>query len=336
MPSGLTVSNAKTGLTQAATKKNKNPGTGIMKKILRAATVFLSMFSFLPSSFATTGKTGPVSLSINKSADVDRNVPRTGMENKYGIAVIIGNRDYHSKDVPRVDFAISDAKVVKQYVLKTLGYRPGNIIYLENATQAQFTATFGIESDHRAKLFGWVKSGKSDVFIYYSGHGAPDVGTKTGYFVPVDCDPSSVRFNGYSLRLFYDNLAKLPARFITVALDTCFSGGSDKGLLLKNASPVFVQVDNPLVTSSNACIFVSSTGDQISSWYPAKKHGLYTYFFLKGLQGEADSDKDGKLTAAELHGYLADEVSYTARRLNMREQHPQFMGNKNALIIRPK
>ena len=330
------VSNVRTGLTQVAITRNKDLEKGVMKKkkILRAVVAFLSILSFLPSSFAASGKAGPVSLSISKPADVDRNVPRTGLENKHGIAVIIGNRDYHSKDVPRVDFAISDAKVVKQYVQKTLGYRPGNIIYLENATQAQFTATFGIESDHRAKLFSWVKPGKSDVFIYYSGHGAPDVQTKTSYFMPVDCDPSSVPFNGYSLKLFYKNVAKLPVRSITVALDACFSGGSDRGMLLKNASPVFIDVKNPLLTRSNTCVFTSCTGDQISSWYPAKKHGLYTYYFLKGLQGDADANKDGDVTADELHGYLADEVSYMARRLNMREQHPQFTGNKDAMIVR--
>lgn len=307
-----------------------------MKRILSIAIIFGTIFLFIPSSFAATGKTGQASLSISKSPDVDRKVPSTGLENRYGIAVIIGNMEYKSRDVPRVDFAISDARIVKEYVVKALGYREGNIIYLENATQAQLRATFGIESDFKGKLFSYLRPDKSDVFIYYSGHGAPDVKTKTGYFVPVDCDPSTVRFNGYSLRTFYDNLAKLPARSITVVLDTCFTGGSERGMLLKSASPVFIQVKNPLLTRKNTCVFTSSTGEEISSWYPAKKHGLFTYYFLKGLQGEADADKDGTITAAELQSYLADEVTYKARRLHMREQSPQFMGNKNAVIVRHK
>ncbi|MDI6687407.1 MAG: caspase family protein [Desulfobacterales bacterium] len=298
--------------------------------------VFAVLFVFVPLSFSASGKSVKTSLSVSKSADVDSKVPRAQVENKYGVAVIIGNQSYNSKDVPNVDYAISDARIVKKYVQKTLGYREGNIICLENATQAQFRTFFGIESDYKAKLYSYLRPDKSDIFIYYSGHGAPDVQTKTGYFVPVDCDPSTVRFNGYSLKLFYDNLAKLPARSITVVLDTCFSGGSEKGMLLKNASPVFIDVKNPLLTMKNACVLTSSTGDQISSWYPAKKHGLYTYYFLKGLQGEADTDKDGNVTGGELHNYLADEVSYMARRLYMREQQPQIMGSKNAVIIKYK
>jgi hypothetical protein len=303
-----------------------------VKRILTIALIFGTIFLFIPSSFAVTAKTGQTSLSISKSPDVDRKIPSTGIENKYGIAVIIGNREYKSRDVPRVDFAISDARIVKEYVVKALGYREGNIIYLENATQAQLRATFGIESDHKGKLFSYLRPDKSDVFIYYSGHGAPDIKTKTGYFVPVDCDPSTVRFNGYSLKTFYDNLAKLPAKSITVVMDACFSGGSEKGMILKSASPVFIQVKNPLVTRENACVFTSSTGEEISSWYPAKKHGLFTYYFIKGLQGEADINNDGRITADELKGFLSEEVSYMARRLHMREQNPQFMGNRHAVV----
>jgi len=306
------------------------------KMILSTGVFLVIMFLFVPLSFSASGKSGKGSLFVSKSADVDRKIPRAQLENKYGIAVIIGNQNYKSKDVPNVDYAVSDARIVKKYAQKSLGFRPGNIIYLENATQAQFNSVFGVKDDCKARLHSYLRKNKSDVFIYYSGHGAPDVKTKTGYFVPVDCDPSTVRFNGYSLKTFYDNLAKLPARSITVVLDTCFSGGSEKGMLLKHASPVFIDVKNPLLIMKNACVLTSSTGDQISSWYPAKKHGLYTYYFLKGLQGEADANKDGKVTGSELHNYLTDEVSYMARRLHMREQHPQIMGSKKAVIVKYK
>ena len=306
------------------------------KIILIFGIIFAALFVFVPLSFSASGKSGKGSLFVSKSADVDRKIPRAQLENKYGIAVIIGNQNYKSKDVPNVDYAVSDARIVKKYAQKSLGFRPGNIIYLENATQAQFNSVFGVKDDCKARLHSYLRKNKSDVFVYYSGHGAPDVDTKTGYFVPVDCDPSTVRFNGYSLKTFYDNLAKLPARSITVVLDTCFSGGSEKGMLLKHASPVFIDVKNPLLIMKNACVLTSSTGDQISSWYPAKKHGLYTYYFLKGLQGEADANKDRKVTGAELHNYLTDEVSYMARRLHMREQHPQIMGSKKAVIVKYK
>lgn len=38
-------------------------------------------------------------------------------------------------------------------------------------------------------------------------------------------------------------------------------------------------------------------------------HGLFTGFFLKALEGEADMNKDGVVTASELGGYLRPTVS---------------------------
>ena len=140
-----------------------------MKKqmILNTGVFIAIMLLFVPLSFSASGKSGKGSLSVSKSADVDRKAPRAQIENKHGIAVIIGNRNYKSKDVPNVDFAVSDARIVKKYVQKTLGFRPGNIIYLENATQSQFRTFFGIESDYKAKLYSYLRKNKSDVLASF-------------------------------------------------------------------------------------------------------------------------------------------------------------------------
>lgn len=55
-----------------------------------------------------------------------------------GIAVIIGNTKYTKSDVPPVDFAGRDAKLMREYLIRMFGYREGNIIYAEDATQADF------------------------------------------------------------------------------------------------------------------------------------------------------------------------------------------------------
>ena len=62
------------------------------------------------------------------------------------------------------------------------------------------------------------------------------------YFVPVDANPRDLKSNGYRLQTFYDNLAKIPAKKMTVVLDACFSGNSEKGLLCKDISPALVKV----------------------------------------------------------------------------------------------
>ena len=273
------------------------------------------------------------------TVDVDADIPRGKTANRDAVAVVIGNRAYseHSPDVPNVEFAVRDAAMMKEYLVTALGYQEGNILYHTNANYAVFRRLFGTKDIPEGRLAQLVKPEESDVFVYYSGHGAPDVQEQRGYFVPVDCAPGDVRLNGYSLDLFYENLGKIEARSFTVVIDACFSGGSQKGMLIADASPVGIRITNPALMLENGAVFTSSSGDEISSWYPDKKHGLFTYFFLKGLQGAADANQDGRLVSAELRTYLVDRsegVPYWARRLYQgRLQTPGFYGNEERTIL---
>lgn len=279
------------------------------------------------------GYTGSMPLADNQvdnkvvlESDVDINIPSTLKVNEDAIAVIIGNRDYEHADVPSVDFALHDARIMKKYLLKAYGFKEENIIYEENASLATFNALFGTEKNPKGKLYNYIKPNKSDVFVFYSGHGAPNPETNEGYFVPVNTDPSLIQHNGYSLSTFYSNLGALPYRTITVLVDACFSGSSDGGMLLKNISPVFIRTKNKILNDEKAMVFSSASSNQVSSWYPEKKHSLFTYFFLKGIQGNADSNHDGNITLEEITAYLQENVTYMARRLNNREQTPQISG----------
>ncbi len=274
------------------------------------------------------------------TSDVDRDIPKTATKNPNSIAVIIGNRDYQHPDIPSVDYALNDAEAVKRYLINVLGYREGNIIFEPNATKARFEAIFGTRENHRGKLYNWLKKGKSDIFIYYSGHGAPDPRTKQGFFVPTDADPEAISLTGYSLKQLYANVAKIAKEMKTpstvIVIDACFSGATEKGLLLKNVSPISIEVKNPLLTIPNAVVMTSARGTEVSSWYPEKGHSMFTYFFLKALKEEAEK-KSQKVTAGRIFRLVTDETEglpYYARRLYGRVQRPQLMGNKKIVLIR--
>ena len=152
--------------------------------------------------------------------------------------------------------------------------------------------------------------------------------------MPVDCDPAMVDVNGYSLDLFYKKMNDLDAKSVTVVIDACFSGSSDQGMLLKNISPVFIEVEETLGLDDKVTVFTSSSGEQVSSWYPDKKHSLYTYFFLKGLKGSADADGDRSVTAGEIQSYVNEEVPLMARKLNSREQNPGVRNGEGKVIVK--
>ena len=266
-------------------------------------------------------------------SDVDENIPQTRNKNSKAIAVVIGNKDYQDRDIPAVDFALNDARTVKRYLTESFGFLEENILYYENATQANFNALFGTTQNPQGLLHNYISAGESDVFVFYSGHGMPDVEQKTGYFVPVDCQASLITLNGYALNTFYENLAKIPYKSLTVLIDACFSGGSEKGFLIKQASPIYIKSKNKVINRGNTLVLLSSPGDQISSWYPEKNHSLFTYYFLKGIQGKANENGDRRLSLLELKEYIDKEVIYKARRLHNRNQTPEIYGPEHKIVV---
>ena len=250
--------------------------------------------------------------------------------NRHAVAVIIGNRDYKNPDIPPVNFAVSDATRIKECLIRTFGYRTGNIIFRTNATKGIFENTFGSARNYKGMLFDYVTPGRSDVFVYYSGHGAPSLESKKGYILPVDGNPNNVSISGYPLELLYSNLARLKAKSITVVTDACFSGAT----LFKKASPVGIIVKNPLVARKNTSIINSSAGTELSSWYPEKGHGLFTYYLLLGLTGKADMNKDKNITISEISAFITDHVPYMARALySGRKQTPAFKTHDNRQVL---
>ena len=57
------------------------------------------------------------------------------------------------------------------------------------------------------KLFDWVRPGRSDVMVFYSGHGVPGARDKRGYLLPVDADAQTPELNVYPVDVLYEILA---------------------------------------------------------------------------------------------------------------------------------
>lgn len=286
----------------------------------------------------------PENRSFNNTliAAMDVDVPPiTDARQPDAVAVVIGNMSYEDPFLSKapVDYAINDAKVVREYLIQAMGFDPQNIIYIENAGLADFIRVFGNASEHKAQLFNRVKQDASKIFFFYSGHGAPDTNTKKAFVVPVDADPSIIRLTGYSLDTLNSNLNKIATDKnvgeVVVTMDACFSGGYNDGMVIDAASPIFIEVDDEKLVGDKTVVITSSRKDQVSSWYRQKQHGLFTYFFLKGIKDAANEGRT--LTAGDVEQYLlgSEKVSDYAWRLYNREQTPAVTGNKSVVLFKP-
>ncbi len=261
-------------------------------------------------------------LAAAQPAQADR------ISHRYSVAVVIGNKSYQGR-IPEVAYAHRDADAMKAYLTEVLGYREGNIIDLRDATKSQMESAFGNRTSHRGGIWGYLRPGKSHVTVFYSGHGVPGLQDKRGYLLPVDANPDTPEINGFPVDVLYENLAKLEAASVTVYLDACFSGESERGMLIRSASPVFVQASLPEATAGMT-VLTAASADQVASWDDENQHGLFTWHLLQALRGKADKEPfgngDGTITVAETQAYLDDEMSYAARRQFRRIQTASVRG----------
>ena len=198
----------------------------------------------------------------------------------------------------------------------------------EKATKGSFDKAFN--------KGGWldrrVKKGRSDLYIYFSGHGSAELEDGEKYLIPFDGDPNYPVQTGASLELLYKRLSELGARSVTIFLDSCFSGTDrENKSLLADARSIMVTLKEE--ETFDLTVYSATRNKQISSASPELKHGLFTYALLKGLQGSADSNKDSAITHKELSGYVQLQVSKFALHLD-REQTPVWVGTKpNGLVV---
>ncbi|TAN44288.1 MAG: hypothetical protein EPN22_07320 [Nitrospirae bacterium] len=238
--------------------------------------------------------------------DVETPISLKAPERLFGendMAVVIGIEKY--QNIPKSENSYNDAKLVRAY-LRGLGFAERNIEYLtdDKATRSALERT----------LEGWLpnrlkKGGK--VFVYYSGHGAPEPASGNAYIVPYDGDPEYLPATGYPLKRLYESLARLNAAETFVVVDSCFSGAGGRSVLAKGARPLVMTAEQFAVPQGMA-VLSSTQGSQISTSSPEKGYGVFTYYFLKAL-------KNGKKNLAEIYDYIKPMIEDEAKTLNVRQ-----------------
>ena len=240
-------------------------------------------------------------------------------ERKDAFALVIGISKYREEAIPAVKYASRDAEVMAKYLENVGGIPRSNIKVLTDASVTK--------SDLEAYIEDWLarRVGKdSTVFVYYAGHGAPDVESKEAYIVPYEGHPDFPS-KLYSVKKMYESLNKLPAKEVIVMLDSCFSGTGGRSVTKSGSRPLVISIENPVLASGKINVLAASTGSQISSDYDNAKHGLFTYYLLRGMRGEADKNGNGSIELGELYDYVKINVSEKASLELNRDQTPVLL-----------
>ncbi|MCX5835385.1 MAG: hypothetical protein NTX62_00110 [Deltaproteobacteria bacterium] len=108
-------------------------------------------------------------------------------------------------------------------------------------------------------------------------------------------------------------------------LDSCFSGAKGRSVASEGARPLVMSMESPSLTVGKVTVVAASTGSQISSDYDKVRHGLFTYYLLRGIRGDADVEKHGVVNLGALYHYVRTKVSEKASLEFNRDQTPVLL-----------
>ncbi|MBK7937716.1 MAG: caspase family protein [Lewinellaceae bacterium] len=147
------------------------------------------------------------------------------------------------------------------------------------------------------------------VLLYFSGHGLE------GCFLPVDYD-------GYNNKLRHEEIKQVfnesKAKHKLCIADACHSGSLSYGNgSLAAKSPASVSLQRYYQAFEDAdggvALLMSSKSEELSLEDHGLRQGVFTYYVLQGLKGNADTNNDYLVSIRELYKYVYAKVrEYTA------------------------
>ena len=238
-------------------------------------------------------------------------------------ALLVGISDYaRLRREEQLQYASADATSLARFFQSPRGgaLPPEQLRVLTNS--AATTAAL------RNAFQGFLRdqAGKQDtIFIFLAAHGIFD--QRGAYVITHDTDPEDLAATALPMaeiqNLIEQEFAHVGRVFLFV--DICRAGtiGAIAGNKINSAVEVLLRL-----RSTESFVLLSSGPKQYS--FESERfgggHGAFSYFLMRGLNGDADADRDGKVRSGELAEYVRSSVRQATRG----RQTPRESGTMDA------
>ena len=242
------------------------------------------------------------------------------------VAIVIGIQNY--KNLPTANYAINDANQFKDHAVRYLGVKPDNVKLLtdNNAQRADILLAF------KYWLPAHINAGKTDVIIYFSGHGLSQEQVKQRYFLPFDVNTDLLEETAINQKNLFKQLSLAGAKSVVVFLDTCFSGANRVGqTLVQNQRAVNLK-QNADALPAGFSVLSAASNQQVAYGDDSLQHGVFTFFLLKGISAEQGTSQSKQLNLGQLADYVTQKTRLYALN-NNKQQDPKFIGDQHQLVV---
>lgn len=156
----------------------------------------------------------------------------------------------------------------------------------------QFKNNYGLEKNNR-------------LLFYFSGHGQSRHNNEIGYIVPKDAPFPDTRRNekeflkrAVSMEDFITLAKEIESKHVLFIFDSCFSGT----IFRARRGPPSQSNPETMDLPVRLCITAGRAQQRVP------ERSVFTPAFVRGINGEADIYKNGRITGIELFEYIRNEV----------------------------
>jgi uncharacterized caspase-like protein len=238
--------------------------------------------------------------------------------------LLVGINQYEDGGLPSLRYPAIDCQGLGEALAKaTQGFPQKEVIVHHDFALVKPTVT-----TVRQSLQHIVSQTRSQdtILLYFSGHGILEPSTQQAVLCMTDTQKNNPIDTGIPMQELLQMLGNSSAHQQLVCLDTCHSGDmvlrGNNGTSRDAENPSFNTTSQMLQVlrqrasqSKGFCALLSCDQGQKSWEFPELGHGVFTYFLMRGLLGEA-ADSQGIIEADGLYKFVYRQTLQYIDKLN--------------------
>lgn len=241
--------------------------------------------------------------------------------------LLVGVNEYQDEGLPSLRYPAVDCQGLGEALAKATQGFPNKEVIIHHDFAAQ-PPTLEIIRASLQRIVSQTQS-QDSIVLYFSGHGMLEPKNQQAVLCLADTHKDDLLSTGLGLQELMQILGTSSANQQLLCLDTCHSGdmrllGRNSGSArdgnisetLVNPAPQMMDVLRQRAAQSKGfCALLSCDQGQQSWEFPELGHGVFTYYLMRGLLGEA-ADSHGVIEADGLYKYVYRQTLQYIDKLN--------------------
>lgn len=251
--------------------------------------------------------------------------------------LLVGVNQYQDERLPPLRYSAVDCQGLATALADVSGSFPEKATWIYHDFASQLP-TLSTVRNSLTQLSSQAQP-EDTILFYFSGHGILESSSQQAILCLADTQTDDLLDTGLSLQELLQCLRNSQAQTQLVWLDACHSGSlTFRGAKshntqpsLSNPTPQIVELLRQQAKQSKGFYALLSCDTNQQSWeFPELGHGVFTYYLMRGLQGEA-ADTQGLIDVDGLYRYVYHQtrqyIEQTNQQLRLINQQNRSRGD---------